>query len=81
MCGGRWKVEGDSKVVIRWGGGNGQCSWRLSSYLYEIKDLVASLAISLVHIPRCQNSLADKLANKGVISQFVVYDNVISKDC
>lgn len=58
-------VEGDSKVVISWGMGLGIGSWPLQSILYETRELVISLSTSLVHVSRCQNMLADSLANKG----------------
>lgn len=59
-------VVGDSDVIIRWGGDQGPGSWHHSSSLYEIKELIATLSISLIHVPRCQNSLANGLANRGV---------------
>lgn len=59
------EVEGDSAVVISWGTRNCLGSWELAPFVYEIKDVVFLLFISLVHIDRSQNKLVDKLANWG----------------
>lgn len=57
-------VEGDCEVVISWGLGHGKGSWLLSSTLYEIWESVYACSISLSHVVRCQNGLADSLANR-----------------
>lgn len=59
-------VEGDCKMVIGWGKGIGNGLWQLSVFIHEIRELSRLLGVSLVHIPREQNVLADKLANSGV---------------
>lgn len=74
-------VEGDSEVVIRWGLGWGPGSWRHSSSLHEIWELAAAMSTSFHHVPRCQNSLADSLANRGVISLSLFCENYILEDC
>lgn len=58
-------IDGDSKVVIRWGSGKGEGSWRYGHYIHEIRDLVMSLGIDLVHISGDRNVLTGKLANWG----------------
>lgn len=60
--------------------GHGHGSWRIHSILYEIRELVLYLAISLVHVPRYQNALADCLENRGVLSQSLFCENFIPKD-
>lgn len=73
-------VEGDSEVIIRWGLGHNPGSWRHSSSLYEIKELVAAMSISLHHVPRCQNSLVESLANRRVNSPSMICENFIPED-
>lgn len=59
-------VEGDSKVEISWGLGHSLSSWCLFSTLYEIHELVVAFSISFSHVARCQNGMADCLANRGL---------------
>lgn len=58
-----YEVEGDPAVVISWGKGTCMCSWELALIIYEIRELMSLLFISLVHVDRSRNELADKLAN------------------
>lgn len=46
-------------VVISWGRGGSCGSWKLN---YFIHKLLEELVVELQHIPRSQNSLADKIA-------------------
>lgn len=70
-------VAGDSEVIVDWGLGRGLGSWRLLPLLYEIRELVVALSISLSHVDRCQNELANVL---GVTSQSLVCENFIPED-
>lgn len=60
-------VVGDSATVIGWGKEKGGGSWKLAHLVNEIRDLSLSMEISYAHVPREHNSLADKLANWGVV--------------
>lgn len=44
------EVEGDSAVIISWGKGTCLNSWELASTIYEIRELLSLLFISLIHI-------------------------------
>lgn len=55
-------VEGDSKVVVGPGLGCSSSFWKHAQLIHEIIDLVHVLNINLIHIPRSQNGLADRLA-------------------
>lgn len=59
-------IEGDSTTVISWERGNNFGSWRLHHFYAEIKSLINILKAELVHVPRNQNSLADKLAKWSI---------------
>lgn len=74
------EAKGDSEVVISWGLGNSSGSWELAPVIYEIREIISSLSISLSHIDRSQNELADKLANSGVNSLMVVVENFLPAD-
>lgn len=75
------EVEGDSAVVISWGKGDSLGCWCLASILFEIRVLMSLLFVSLSHIDRSQNELADKLANWGVTSGSVFSANCSPKGC
>lgn len=55
----------DSKAVIGWGRGKGDGSWRYAHYIYEIKELVAKLGVTLYHVSKNHNVMADSLTNWG----------------
>lgn len=59
-------IEGDSAVVIGWGKGEECQSWQMWNLVYEIRELSSDLGCLYSHIPREQNSEADKLANWGI---------------
>lgn len=59
-------VEGDLKVVIGWGVGSCNGFWIYAHFIHEIRDLVASLNISLSYVLRSHNFLADRIAKWGV---------------
>lgn len=69
------------KVIHRWWLGgvwdNSSSSWKYLQLIHEIRDLVLSLKTELVHVPRTQNGLADKLAKWGVELPNIVRSNVI----
>lgn len=75
-------VEGDFAVVISWGSGQSFGSWKYVHFIHEIRDLMASLAVTLSHILWSPNALVDKLANWGVglESDFVSSANVLPDD-
>lgn len=57
-------VEGDSFTSIRRSKGNGGgCSWKLSHFVNEMREISSMLGIQLDHVIRTQNCMADKLAN------------------
>lgn len=58
-------VEGDSITVINWGLGFSLGSWHWHHYIMEVRVLVKELKVDLHHIPRVQNSSADKLTKRG----------------
>ena len=41
----------------------GDGSWRYAHYIYEIRELVAKLGVTLYHVCRNHNVMADSLAN------------------
>lgn len=55
-------VEGDSKVVISWGLSSSKGYWKYTHFIHEIREIVTSLNVSLIHVPRSQNALADNVA-------------------
>jgi len=59
-------VEEDLATVIGWANGLGEGFWKAGHYVNEIKELSRLLGISLVHVPRAQNSMVNKLANWGL---------------
>lgn len=75
------EVEGDSAVVISWGKVVSVGPWDLIPIIYEIRDLVSSLSISLSHIERSQNELADKLVNWRVDSLEAFVGNYLPEGC
>lgn len=75
------EVEGDSVVVISWGRGDNLANWCLAPIIYEICELVSILSVSLSHVTRSQNELADKLANWGIVSQVVFCDSSLLEGC
>lgn len=48
--------------------------------IYEIRELISSLSISLSHVDRSQNKLVDKLANWGINSLSAVVGSCIPDD-
>lgn len=60
-------MERDSEVVIGWGQGKECNAWRLWSLVDEILEMSSELEYSFRHVHREQNSLADYLANWGVV--------------
>ena len=63
---GRVVVEGNSKVVVGWARGSYQGTWLFSNFIHEIWDLALFLNVSISHVPRSRNTLADKFAKWGV---------------
>lgn len=59
-------IEGDSQTIISWGLGNCDFSWHLAPVIYEICKLIFLMNVSLIHVSRSQNGLADQLANWGI---------------
>lgn len=74
-------VEGNFEAVISWGMCCGSGSYRLLSILYEVRELVVSLSVSLSHVVRCQNGLVDHLANRGIVSHSLVCEKSFLGDC
>lgn len=62
-------VEGDSSVVVGWGLGLSEGSWKYAQQIHEIRDLVAALKVDLKHVPRSQNG--------GVVQPTIIKSNVI----
>lgn len=60
-------IEGDLEVVICWSHGKECNAWHLCSLIYEIMEISSELEYSFHHVPREQNSLANSLANWGVV--------------
>lgn len=56
-------MKGDSAVVIIWRMGKGVGSWCLAHIIHETWEIMYYLGISLFHVVRKQNALADELAN------------------
>lgn len=75
------EVERDSVVVISWGRGDNLASWCLAPIIYEIQELVSIFFVSLSHVIRSQNELANKLENWGIVSQVVFCDSSLPKGC
>lgn len=65
-------MEGDSSVVVGWGLGSSEGSWKYAQQIHEIRDLVVALQVELKHVPRSQNGLMDKLAKRGVKQPSIV---------
>lgn len=65
-------VEGDSLVVVGWGLGHSEGSWKYAQQIHEIRDLMVALKVELKHIPRSQNGLANKLAKWGVEQPIII---------
>lgn len=56
-------IKGDSSTVISWGKGQNYGLWRLKHLISEICCIKRDIMAVLIHVPRVQNSLADRLAN------------------
>lgn len=54
-------IEGDSLSVICWGKGEMYGSWRLNHLISKIRCIKRDIAVVLLHVPRVQNSLADRI--------------------
>lgn len=59
-------LKGDSSIVIGWALGMVERYWKFAPLLYEIKELETMLGVSIAHVLRDQNIMADKLANLGI---------------
>lgn len=70
-------VEGDFQTIISWGMGNGNCFWHLSPVIYEIRELISLMNVSLIHVVRNQNGLTDQLANWGIDHDMVHCDSCL----
>lgn len=73
----RKMAEGNSSVVVGWGLGYSTGLWKYVHLIHEIRDLVVSLHIALVHVPRSQSGLAGKTAKWGTELPTVVRSNVM----
>lgn len=62
-------IEGDSSTIVSWGKRNSQWSWILSHQVQEIRAHIDHMGTEVVHVPRCQNSMADCLAKWGIGAQ------------
>lgn len=51
-------------------------NWKLAHVIYEIRELMNVLIVTLVHVLREQNVLADKMANWGVGLPSIFVDSV-----
>lgn len=57
-------VEGDSAMVVGWGLGHSNCSWKYVHLIHEIMVLVVvSLNVVLSLVPRSQNGMVNKIVN------------------
>lgn len=72
-------VKRYSSIVISWELGKGSGLWCLSSIMCEIWELVVCLSISLSHVDKRQNALADRLANTVAYS-LLYFENYIPED-
>lgn len=62
-------------MVVGWGLGLSMGVWKHASIVHEIQELVSNMNISLVFIPKDQNSLADKVAKWAVeLEEIFIYD-------
>lgn len=59
-------IEGDSSMVISLGKGESYGSWRLNHLISEIRCIKRDIVAVLLHVPRVQNSLADRIAKWSV---------------
>lgn len=62
-------IEGNFFLVVSWCKRLSPGYWILSHQLREMRDLCSRMAVEVVHVPKCQNSLADSLAKWGVGAQ------------
>lgn len=71
-------VEGESKVVVGWGLGKSDGSWKYVNLIHEIRGLAGSLDLSLSLIFQgSQNAFSDLSVNFGVGLASVVSANVM----
>lgn len=62
-------VEGDSMIALGWGRGQTRGSWRIHHFIEEIKVLAKEISATLIHVPRCQNDMANRVAKCSASSQ------------
>lgn len=70
-------VEDDSSVVVGWSSGYSIGSWKFANIIHEIRNIMSFLKASLAHIPRSQNSIADKIAKWAVGIEEVYISDVV----
>lgn len=58
--------ECGSSTITSWDRGDKCGSWRMRHLINEIRALIAEFNVVLFHVPRAQNSMADKLAKWSV---------------
>lgn len=73
-------LEGDSLSIISWGRGDCCGSWRLNHFIDKIKSLIKDLDADLHHVPRNQNSLANKIA-KWSVGKTSMYEGDSLPEC
>lgn len=59
-------LEGNSLSIISCGRGERCGSWKMHHFIVEIRSPIFELDAKLHHVPRCQNSLANKIAKWNV---------------
>lgn len=64
-------IEGDSYSVISWGKGEMYGSGRLNHLISEIRCILRDIVAVLLHVPRAQNSLVDRIAKWSVDQDYM----------
>lgn len=67
-------------VIVSWELGKSAGSLHLVHYIHEIRELVQALEVTLTHMSRLQNGVADKLAKWGVELPFM-FEGAFILDC
>ncbi|XVF79432.1 hypothetical protein PTKIN_Ptkin14bG0222700 [Pterospermum kingtungense] len=61
-------IESDSSNAVNWCNDSAKVSWRMRNFSNHMMQLGKKLkSISITHIPREQNSIADELAKSGAM--------------